>query len=101
MSARLLADGAKQPLKLGGVWPGHHRGCETEEQIQNGQTKTRQPKFSRPSGTEIFRPLVTHSEPTCHRLGSALKRMCQAPPVTLSASPQITPEAGGWDTSLP
>ena len=78
MSARLLADGAKQPLKLGGVWPGHHRGFETEEQSQNGKTKTRQPKFSRPRGNEISRPLVTLCEPTCHRLGSALKQMCQA-----------------------
>ena len=78
MSARLLPDGAKQPLKLGGEWPGHHRGFETEEQSQTGQTKTRQPQFSGPSGAEVFRPLATHCEPTCHRPGSALKRMCQA-----------------------
>lgn len=29
---------------------------ETEEQSQTGQTKTRQPQFSGPSGAEIFGP---------------------------------------------
>ena len=52
----------------------------TEDLRLNGQTKTRKPKFSGPSGTEICRPLATHCELTCHRLGSALKQMCQARP---------------------